>query len=130
MDEYILGIALSVGGSVLRAIPDLLIAVVIFLVARAVVGAAITVTNVETNASVRLTSNATGYYEANLLLPGSYQVSVDATGFKKYARSGIVLSLSTRMEITIALEVGSLTESISVTAAAPMLSCVSNHSAT
>ena len=40
MDEYILGIALSVGGSILRAIPDLLIAIVIFLVARAVVGAA------------------------------------------------------------------------------------------
>jgi small-conductance mechanosensitive channel len=38
MDEYILGIAISVGGAILRAIPDLLVAIVIFVIARAVLG--------------------------------------------------------------------------------------------
>lgn len=88
---------------------------------RAVAGAVVTVINTDTNTAARLTTNETGYYEANLLLPGSYQVSVDAAGFKRYMRDGIVLPLATRLEIGAALEVGNVTESISVTAVAPML---------
>lgn len=43
----------------------------------AVVGAAVTVTNVDTNAATRLRSNETGYFEANLLIPGNYQVTAE-----------------------------------------------------
>lgn len=55
-------------------------------------GAAVTVTNVGTNVSFRLTTNASGYYEALLLLPGSYAVSVEAPGFKKALRTGLTLA--------------------------------------
>jgi protocatechuate 3,4-dioxygenase beta subunit len=48
-----------------------------------VAGAAITITNVDTNAVVRLRSNETGYYEASLLLPGNYQVTAEMPGFKR-----------------------------------------------
>ncbi|MBI3683432.1 MAG: carboxypeptidase regulatory-like domain-containing protein, partial [Acidobacteria bacterium] len=67
-------------------------------------GARVTVTNVDTNTSTPLTSNETGYYEANLLLPGGYQVTVEATGFRTSIRRGIVAPVASRVEINMHLE--------------------------
>jgi len=86
-----------------------------------VAGAAVAVENTDTNTSADLLANPTGYYEANLLLPGNYRVSAAVSGFKKTVRDGIVLPLSTRLEINLALELGAITESVSVTAQAPLL---------
>ena len=86
-----------------------------------IAGATVVVTNTETNTSAKLTTNQTGYYEASLLLAGSYRVSAEAAGFKRLVRSGITLSVSARAEVNLALQLGAVTESISVTAEAPML---------
>jgi hypothetical protein len=87
----------------------------------AVVGATVVVTNTDTNTVMTLTGNDTGYYEANLLLPGNYRVVAEMSGFKRSIRSGITLSVSTRAEVDMRLEVGEAAESISVTAEAPLL---------
>src|SRR5262245_17873993 len=87
----------------------------------AVAEANIVVTNVDTNIATRLRSNETGYYEANLLLPGNYQVTADMPGFKKTIRSGLALSISTRAEVDLQLAVGETAETISVTGEAPLL---------
>jgi protocatechuate 3,4-dioxygenase beta subunit len=49
--------------------------------AAAIMGAAVEVTNTDTNVSAQLTTNASGYYEARLLMPGPYRVTVEAAGF-------------------------------------------------
>lgn len=87
----------------------------------AVAGALVTVTNAATNTAVRLKTNETGYYEASLLLPGEYMVEAEADGFKKSVRRGIVLLIASRAEVDLRLELGSLAESVSVTAEAPIL---------
>src|SRR4051794_12024349 len=51
-----------------------------------VVGAAVVVTNTGTNVSTKLTTNSSGFYEAPLLMPGPYEVTVEARGFKKSKR--------------------------------------------
>ena len=84
-------------------------------------GATVTVTNTATNTSRRLTTNDTGYYEANLLEPSSYTVSVEAQGFKRTVRSGLTLNVSARIEIDVALELGGVAETVEVTADAPLL---------
>lgn len=86
-----------------------------------VINAAVIVTNVETNVASRLRTNETGYYEANLLIPGSYEVAVEAQGFKKFIRKGLALPVSTRLEINVTLELGALAETVSVTEQAPLL---------
>lgn len=86
-----------------------------------VASAQVTVTNLDTNTSSTLTTNETGYYEASLLLPGNYRLTVEAAGFKKTIRSGVTLSISTRVEVNLQLEVGAVVESVSVTAEAPLL---------
>lgn len=47
-------------------------------------GATVDVTNTETNATTKLSTNTSGYFEARYLLPGIYQITVTAQGFKKY----------------------------------------------
>jgi len=89
--------------------------------AAVVPGAAVTVTNVGTNLSVRLTTNASGYYEALLLLPGSYAISVEAPGFKKLLRTGLTLGLGEQLRVDFQLEVGALAETVTVTGEASML---------
>jgi hypothetical protein len=87
----------------------------------AVAGASVIVTNTDTNTSVTLTTNDTGYYEANLLVAGAYRLTAQMAGFKKSIRSGIALSVGTRAEIDITLEIGETAENVSVTAEAPLV---------
>jgi hypothetical protein len=89
--------------------------------AAAVAGAAVVVTNTGTGTSVKLITNASGYYEAPLLLPGSYSISVEMQGFKRAVRSGVTLALSEQIQINFQLEVGGVSESVTITAEAPML---------
>jgi hypothetical protein len=57
----------------------------------------------------------------SLLLPGNYRVTVEASGFKKTIRSGVRLPLGTRVEVSVQLELVTLSESVSVTGEAPLL---------
>ena len=65
----------------------------------AVPGATVTVANTGTGTSTRLTTNASGYYEAPLLLPGAYSVTVESSGFKKSVRSDLTLGLGEQLQI-------------------------------
>jgi len=87
----------------------------------AIAGATVIVTNTETNAVARTRSNDTGYFEATLLNPGQYSVAVEAPGFKRSVRSGLDLNVAGRLDLAFPLEVGAVTESVEVRAAAPLL---------
>ncbi len=87
----------------------------------AVAGIPVVVENVDMNTAAHLTTNQTGYYEATLLLPGSYRVSAEAAGFKKTVRSGLVLPMGASLDIDLVLEVGGVSETVSVTAQASVL---------
>jgi hypothetical protein len=83
--------------------------------------ATVIVTNAGTNTSMTLVTNDTGYYEANLLIAGNYRIEVEKAGFRKIVRSGIELPISARVEINFALEIGQASETLSVTADAPLV---------
>ena len=53
-----------------------------------VAGATVSVTHGETNTTLNLKSNDTGYYEANFLLPGKYEIQAEMAGFKKVVQKG------------------------------------------
>lgn len=54
-------------------------------------------------------------------MPGSYEVMAEVKGFKQLVRKGVTLPVSSRIQIDMPLEVGSVTETISVKAEAPLL---------
>ena len=84
-------------------------------------GASVVVTNVAMGTKVSLTTAADGFYQALFLQPGIYNIEVTAKGFKKLEREGIEVRLADRLEINLALEVGSSAESVTVTAEAPLM---------
>jgi hypothetical protein len=84
-------------------------------------GVQIVITNTETNTISRLTSNETGYFEANFLNPGSYSLTAEVTGFKKVVRGGLELQVAGRLDLPIQMEIGATAEVVEVTAEAPLL---------
>lgn len=86
----------------------------------AVLGARITVRNVDTNISSDSVSLGDGYYRVPILKVGTYNVSVAATGFKEYTQTGVTLTVGQKGRLDFNMEVGAVSESIEVTADAPM----------
>ncbi|MBS1828724.1 MAG: carboxypeptidase regulatory-like domain-containing protein [Acidobacteria bacterium] len=84
-------------------------------------GANISIVNTETQFVYTGQTNAEGGYYIPNLNPGSYRLTVEAQGFKKYVREGITLRTSEQPRIDIQLEVGAVTESVEVTGAPPLL---------
>ena len=86
-----------------------------------VAGAAIQVTNVETNVVSRSATDSSGNYDVRNLLPGRYRLVVELQGFKRYERGPIEVRVGDALTLAVTLEVGALTESVTITAEAPML---------
>ena len=84
-------------------------------------GARITVINTEAGYNFTSVTTAEGTWYVPNLNPGSYQLKIEAQGFKTYIQNGIVLRTAEQPRIDVKLEVGNLTESIQVTGSAPLL---------
>jgi Carboxypeptidase regulatory-like domain/TonB dependent receptor/TonB-dependent Receptor Plug Domain len=84
-------------------------------------GAVVTVTNHGTNEAVRVTTDAEGNYTVPFLNPGSYSITVEAKGFKKYSRTKQELQVSQTATINIELELGGANEVVNITAEQPLL---------
>jgi len=81
----------------------------------------VTITSADTGAKQTLITNGSGYFEAPLMQPGNYSLSVEMTGFKKATRSGIVLAVGQRLDVPFTLELGAISETVNVTGEAPLL---------
>src|ERR1043166_8870431 len=86
-----------------------------------VAGAKVTVVNTGTSFTSSSVTNAEGYYFVPYLSPGTYHLTIEAPGFKRYVRDGILLRTNESPRIDVALEVGAVTEAVEVTGAAPLL---------
>ncbi|MFN7928608.1 MAG: carboxypeptidase-like regulatory domain-containing protein [Blastocatellia bacterium] len=87
----------------------------------AVPNATVTITNVATNTAASVTSDDAGGYSLLYLTPGSYRVTVEAKGFKKAVRENVEVRISDKLELGFTLEVGAVTDSVNITADAPLL---------
>lgn len=84
-------------------------------------GVVVTATNSETGIQTKATTTAAGYYQITDLKPGPYSLSVEAAGFKKLVRLGIVLQVQDRLDIKLKMEVGNASENLTVTTEVPQL---------
>ncbi|MBK9166872.1 MAG: carboxypeptidase regulatory-like domain-containing protein, partial [Bryobacterales bacterium] len=78
--------------------------------------AEVTVTNTGLNRAIRVTTNPEGVYVAPKLLLGTYQVSVRVPGFKLSVIEDVHLESGSNAELNFRLELGAVTESVSVVA--------------
>ena len=86
-----------------------------------VAGARVTVRNTLTNVLTELTTNNSGYYEAPLIVAGTYQVTVTAAGFKKATHPDFDLPAGSRLEVDFKLELGTISDSVTVSGEPPLL---------
>src|SRR6266481_5932498 len=87
----------------------------------AVASAKVVATNRETNVSRDTTSDTTGNYVITLLPPGDYQVTVEAPGFRRLIQSGITLQINQQARLDLTLQLGQVSETVEVSAQAPLL---------
>ncbi len=83
--------------------------------------AEVTVMNKAMGTTVALKTNQEGLYTAPLLLPGKYQVTVTASGFKRFIRDNVELQVADRIEVNGTLELGAAEQSVTVSDSAPLL---------
>jgi hypothetical protein len=83
--------------------------------------AQVNVLNVETGVTTRVKTNVAGLFEADFLIPGNYTITADSTGFKKLVRTGLVLEISGRIQVDLRMEMGLVSDSITVSGASPVL---------
>jgi hypothetical protein len=88
-------------------------------------GVTVTTTHVETGGRRAATTNQTGEWEVRFLQPGTYRVSFELSGFKTQHREGISVSTSEMAAVNTTLEIGALTEAVTVSANADMISSTS-----
>ena len=84
-------------------------------------GANVTITNKANGIAQHLTTNKEGYFSANQLPIGTYDVSVQAKGFQKWDGTGIVLNASDVKDLSIPLKIGAETATIEVSATADQI---------
>jgi hypothetical protein len=84
-------------------------------------GAAVTVTNAGTGQSLNVSTNDSGHYIFPGLIPGVYELKISATGFRPFTRVNIAVTANTVRREDVTLELGQVTDSVTVQAAAVSL---------
>jgi Carboxypeptidase regulatory-like domain/TonB dependent receptor len=87
----------------------------------ALVGAQVTMTETDKDSVHSATTDASGRYVLPNLPVGPYRLEVKANGFKDYIQSGIVLVVNNNIQINVAMQVGSISERVEVTAATSLV---------
>jgi Carboxypeptidase regulatory-like domain/TonB dependent receptor len=82
-----------------------------------VVNATVTARNPDTNTTKSATTNDEGYYQIVNLPPGDYEVTVEASNFKKSVLPMVKLTVGQRADLDVALEVGQVSEVVTVSGA-------------
>jgi len=86
-----------------------------------VANASVVATNVATSFVSKTVTSAEGAYYIPYLAPGTYRLTVESTGFKKSVSDGVIVSSGEVPRIDVKLEVGAIAETVTVTAASPLL---------
>src|SRR5712664_3180523 len=92
--------------------------------AAAVSGAEVRLQSVERGTVTTTTTNDAGIYVFPSVHPGQYQISVHKQGFKQVDLLGLIVNVQDHIEQNFRLEVGSVAESVTVEAGAPLINTV------
>ncbi|HWP44420.1 MAG TPA: carboxypeptidase-like regulatory domain-containing protein, partial [Blastocatellia bacterium] len=91
-----------------------------------IVGATVTVKNTATNLTRSTVTDAEGLYRFTLLPVGIYSITVEASGFKPFSRESVELQVEQNIRADFTLEVGRVTEQVTVTTQAPQVDTASS----
>ena len=93
-------------------------------------GVTVTVRGPAVAGSPTTVTNESGVYRFPSLAPGTYEVSAELAGFSTYLQRGIAVSLGATATVDVVMRISQLSETITVTAAAPVVDSTSTQVAT
>ena len=91
----------------------------------AVAKVTIAVTETRTGTRSQTLTSDSGAYAIPFLAPGEYEIVAEAPGFKKFVRAGVSLGMGEHPVIDIRMDVGAVTEAVTVTADSPLIEAAS-----
>jgi hypothetical protein len=83
--------------------------------------ATVTVTNTATGLSRQATTDESGYYSIPNLLEGTYDLAVNASGFRPYTQKGVTVRINVATRVDAIVQVGALNEQVTVEASTAVL---------
>jgi Carboxypeptidase regulatory-like domain len=104
--------------------------VVVDLQGSVVSGARVTLINSATASSVNVTTDNTGNFLFPALVVGTYQLTVERTGFKKFSQPDIRVEVGRTTTLTVGLETGNVSETVTVTEQALTLDTATSDTGT
>ena len=87
----------------------------------ALAGVSVTARNMDTGLTQATTTTQAGIYSLPNLPPGRYSVTVEAPNLKKFAQEGVTVTTGTAISLNIPMQLGAVSESVTVTADASQL---------
>jgi len=84
-------------------------------------GTTVTLTGTETGTARTSITNERGEYVFAGVAPGTYNLSVELTGFAPYTREALELGVATQLVQDVTLQVGGIAESVTVTGETPLI---------
>lgn len=87
----------------------------------AIGGSTVTLTNLDTNGTTQIKTDASGNYSFPSILPGRYKIQAEKTGFKSFSRQPIIVEIESGLKVDVVLPVGAASETVEVTGEAPLL---------
>ncbi len=82
----------------------------------------IVATATATGTKTETVSTDSGAYTLPFLAPGNYDITAEASGFKQFSQHGVTLDAGAHPIINIKLQIGAVTENVTVTAESPLIS--------
>ncbi|HKV04866.1 MAG TPA: TonB-dependent receptor [Candidatus Acidoferrales bacterium] len=86
-----------------------------------IVGATVTITDVDRGVSRTLITDSAGQYFAPSLTPGSYSVRVEFTGFQSLNRTSVSVGVGQAVRVDLSMQPGSQSQTVTVTEAVPLV---------
>src|SRR5438270_948495 len=83
--------------------------------------AVVVITNRDTGEPIHLTTNSEGDYNAKLVKIGNYSVSATKQGFERTIQQSVDVAVNQSVRVDLVLKLGSASETVEVTGAAPLL---------
>ncbi|HYS54875.1 MAG TPA: TonB-dependent receptor [Thermoanaerobaculia bacterium] len=90
-------------------------------------GVTLTIKNQESGVVRTTTSDKDGVYVMSAVIPGTYDMTADLSGFKTFRRKSIRLEVGKTSTIDVKLDMGAMAEEVTVTAAAPIVDVTSKE---
>ena len=119
--SLVLLLGFSSAGVAAQAVSGTILGIVSDPTGGSIAGTRITLAHVSTGLARTIQSDADGNYTAPLLVPGVYNLSGEAAGFKAVSITSIQLGVDQKVRIDLRLEVGDLKDSVTVRAENPLV---------